>query len=129
MPYPPADSSILFKNTSIWGPRQSCDESLKVNQCMGIYVESSVVSVRRREAEPGEALTIDYRYGHHFDYVFVRHAPQIRGCQDNAIDYVAVQYGHILNSDISNSDYCIYFKVSISAHHGVICLILSLTVQ
>lgn len=35
----------------------------------------------------------------------------IKGAGDNAIDFVAVQYGHIINSRVSNaSDWCVYVK-------------------
>ncbi len=35
----------------------------------------------------------------------------ISGAEDNAIDFVAVQYGHIVNSKISNAqDWCVYTK-------------------
>jgi len=85
---------------------------------MGIYVENSVVSGCQEAALADSDLMAGDQWWyqmHAFDFI----APQIRGCQDNAIDYVAVQYGHILNSDISNSDYCIYFKVCIPIMHGM----------
>lgn len=68
---------MLFRNCSVVSLSASTDETIKMNQCMGVYIEDSLVS----------------------------------GSQGNAIDYVAVQYGHVLGSEIRGSDYCVYFKV------------------
>lgn len=43
-------------------------------------------------------------------YIFIEHS-DISGAEDNAIDFVAVQYGHIQDSRIHNAqDWCLYVK-------------------
>lgn len=86
LPPLPARSNVLFRNCSVVSLSASTDETIKMNQCMGVYIENSLVS----------------------------------GSQGNAIDYVAVQFGHLLRSEVRNSDYCVYFKVGCDGGDGVL---------
>ncbi len=60
-------------------PSSSADtwETIKLNQCYGVYIEGCDVA----------------------------------GAGDNAIDMVAVQYGHVTGSAIHDANWCMYLKV------------------
>ena len=67
---------IWLSKISATGSRTGVQETIKVNQVKGMYIEDS----------------------------------NITGANDNAIDFVAVQYGHICRNKIWNADWCVYAK-------------------
>jgi len=72
-------------------------------QCRFFLIRDSVLDGGNRAAH--ETLKINQS-----QYVYLEHN-DIHGADDNAVDYVAVQYGHIMGNTIRNAgDWCMYTK-------------------
>lgn len=77
--------ALLIRDSTVAGKKDGGTwETIKVNQCTGVYIENSDVS----------------------------------GAGDNAIDMVAVRFGHIIDSKIHDANWCIYHKGG-AAHHVI----------
>ena len=62
------------------------------------------------DSTPGGAKAHETIKVNQSDHMYIENS-EIRGADDNAIDFVAVQYGHVLNSKISEADdWCAYAK-------------------
>ncbi|MFM7677997.1 MAG: right-handed parallel beta-helix repeat-containing protein, partial [Roseiflexaceae bacterium] len=80
-------------------------------RCRYLLIRDSVLDGGNRQAH--ETLKINQS-----QYVYLEHNT-ITGADDNAVDYVAVQYGHIVGNTISNAgDWCLYTKGG-SAYHRI----------
>jgi hypothetical protein len=78
-------------------------DAFHCEQCQHITLRGMVLSGGNREAH--ETVKINQS-----QYIFIEDS-DISGADDNAIDYVAVQYGHIIGSRIHNAgDWCLYAK-------------------
>jgi hypothetical protein len=72
-------------------------------QCDHILIRDSRLDGGRREAH--ETMKVNQS-----QHVYVEDST-ISGADDNAIDFVSVQYGHVLNSTIADAqDWCVYAK-------------------
>lgn len=62
------------------------------------------------DSTPGGAVAHETIKANQSDHLYIENS-EIHGAEDNAIDFVAVQYGHVLGSTISNADdWCAYAK-------------------
>jgi len=83
-------------------------DQVHCEQCVGFLLRN--VSVQGTRGAAWEAVKVNQCTG-----VYIE-ASDISGADDNAIDMVAVQYGHVLDSKIHNANWCMYHKGG-SAYH------------
>ena len=82
---------------------QPAGDALHCEQCQYLLVRDSVLSGGNRVAQ--ETIKINQS-----QYVYLE-GNDISGAWDNAIDYVGVQYGHVVGNKIHNAgDWCQYAK-------------------
>lgn len=82
---------------------QPAGDALHCDQCRFLLVRDSVLSGGNRVAQ--ETIKINQS-----QYVYLE-GNDISGAWDNAIDYVAVQYGHVIGNKVHNAgDWCQYTK-------------------
>lgn len=84
-------------------------DTLHFEQCDHVLVRG--VTLDGGEFKPGvEAVASDNFKVNQCSHVYVEEC-EVHGAHDNAIDFVAVQYGHIVRNRIYNAqDWCIYLK-------------------
>ncbi len=78
-------------------------DAFHCEQCEHILIRNSTLDGGNLEAH--ETIKVNQS-----EHIYIE-SSAIRGADDNAIDFVAVQYGHVINSRISRAqDWCAYFK-------------------
>lgn len=86
------------------------NDQVHCEQCVAFLLRNCTVKGTRGSA--WEAIKVNQCTG-----VYIENS-DVSGGDDNAIDMVAVRFGHILDSKIYNANWCIYHKGG-SAHHYV----------
>jgi len=82
---------------------QPAGDAFHCEQCDHLLIRRAVLDGGRRDAH--ETLKINQS-----QYVFVEDS-DIHGADDNAIDFVSVQYGHVVRNRVHDSaDWCAYMK-------------------
>lgn len=82
-------------------------DAFHCEQCSNILIRDTRMN---GDIDPGGAIAHETIKVNQSDHVFIEDSV-ISGADDNAIDFVAVQYGHLRGNRISNSDsWCAYAK-------------------
>lgn len=97
------DCHYLYLKDLDIGHEHGNGDMIHFESCSHVLVKNCTVQADRNAAQ--ETMKVNQT-----QYIYIEGC-DIHGAQDNAVDFVAVQYGHVVDNDIHDAqDWCMYAK-------------------